>query len=171
MNTHFKILVPVDFSDLSVQVLYKAAEVAERLGARMMVMHVLDSINGDTFFSGRSRLQSREDLIDLRIEKEKEIEKLLEDKRWRHLVIRSLFTVGVPDREIVEQARRHHASLIIMGTHGKTGRDHFLLGSVAEQVIRKAPCPVLTFNPEVLSAAVKKGECSSLVEAAEEVLR
>ena len=51
---------------------------------------------------------------------------------------------GVEFREIIEAARDHEADLIVMGTHGRTGLAHALLGSVAEKVVRKAPCPVLT---------------------------
>lgn len=51
---------------------------------------------------------------------------------------------GVPDEEIVRLARQLKADLIVMGTHGRTGLAHMLLGSVAERVIRLAPVPVLT---------------------------
>jgi nucleotide-binding universal stress UspA family protein len=51
--------------------------------------------------------------------------------------------VGHPVRDVVDAARRQAADLVIMGTHGRTGLQHMLLGSVAEGVLRQAPCPVL----------------------------
>ena len=50
---------------------------------------------------------------------------------------------GVPFQEILETAKTHQVALIIIGTHGRTGYEHLLLGSVAEKVVRLAPCPVL----------------------------
>src|SRR5262245_60965743 len=55
--------------------------------------------------------------------------------------------VGPPYREIVEVARAEQADLIVMATHGRTGLSHLFMGSVAERVVRAAPCPVLTIRP------------------------
>ncbi|HWM86759.1 MAG TPA: universal stress protein, partial [Kofleriaceae bacterium] len=54
---------------------------------------------------------------------------------------------GVPFAEVVREAREGGFDLIVMGTHGRTGLRHALIGSVAEKVVRKAPCPVLTVRP------------------------
>jgi nucleotide-binding universal stress UspA family protein len=54
---------------------------------------------------------------------------------------------GVADEEILKVAQRQHVSLIVMATHGRTGIEHTLMGSVAEKVVRKARCPVLTVKP------------------------
>ena len=60
-----------------------------------------------------------------------------------------LIEEGYPFPRIIEIARKHEVDLIVMGTHGRTGLAHALLGSVAEKVVRKAPCPVLTVkHPE-----------------------
>jgi nucleotide-binding universal stress UspA family protein len=56
---------------------------------------------------------------------------------------------GVPFQEILETAKRHHVDLIIMGTHGRTGLPHVLVGSVAEKVLRLAPCPVLVVRQPI----------------------
>ena len=55
---------------------------------------------------------------------------------------------GTPFVEIVRHAKENDVDLIVMGTHGRTGLVHALIGSVAEKVVRKAPCPVLTVRPE-----------------------
>lgn len=62
---------------------------------------------------------------------------------------------GAPFREIIKMAKREGADLIVMGTHGRTGIDHLLAGSVAEKVVRLAPCPVLTIRSA--QAAPKRG--------------
>jgi nucleotide-binding universal stress UspA family protein len=64
-------------------------------------------------------------------------------KRVTRSVIR-----GTPFVEIVRYAREQNVDLIVMGTHGRTGLEHALIGSVTEKVVRKAPCPVLTVRPE-----------------------
>ncbi len=160
MKTLPSILVPIDFSDLSREAFFVACDVARKFGATLMVMHVTDFISPSLYFAeGMLRLESDSELIDLRIATEKEIEKLMADERARSLRIHPILAMGVPSREIAEKAKHHKVDLIVMSTHGRTGISHFLLGSVAEDVIRKAPCPVLTLNPNVLSA-IKNGELS-----------
>ena len=62
---------------------------------------------------------------------------------------RAVVRAGVPWREIVHLAAEEHADMIVMGTQGRTGLEHLLLGSVAERVVRTAPCPVLTVRPDI----------------------
>jgi universal stress protein A len=57
--------------------------------------------------------------------------------------------VGTPFQEIIQYAKSHHVDLIVMGTHGRGALEHFVLGSVAERVVRKAPCAVLTVRQPV----------------------
>ena len=61
---------------------------------------------------------------------------------------RAVVKVGVAWKEIVRLAAEEHAEMIVIGTQGRTGLEHLLLGSVAERVIRNAPCPVLTVRPD-----------------------
>ena len=62
---------------------------------------------------------------------------------------RAVVRVGVAWEEIVDLADEEHADMIVMGTQGRTGLERLLLGSVAERVIRQAPCPVLTVRPSI----------------------
>lgn len=156
MEKRLKILAPVDFSELSKDAFFAAVELAKKLNAKVIVMHVIDYIPGSPFFLEGSLPESREYLVDVRISKERELDHLIEDERVRGVPIHSVFVVGVAEKEIVEKAKRYRADLIVMSTHGRTGVSHFLLGSVAEQVVRKAPCPVLTLNPHVLDAFKKE---------------
>jgi nucleotide-binding universal stress UspA family protein len=75
---------------------------------------------------------------------EASLEARASDLRQRGVKASWRATTGVPSEEIVEIARQEHAEMIVMGTHGRSGLDRILLGSVAERVIRLAPCPVLT---------------------------
>ena len=61
---------------------------------------------------------------------------------------------GLPWREIIETAREENADLLVIGTHGRSGVNRMLLGSVAERVVRRAPCPVVTVGPEARPAAL-----------------
>ena len=60
--------------------------------------------------------------------------------------------IGSPFRKIIETAEAEHVDLIVMVTHGRTGLSHLMVGSVAERVVRTAPCPVLTIRPPVAKA-------------------
>ena len=70
-----------------------------------------------------------------------------DDWNFTGKVIRSTRT-GPPFVEIIRYAKEHDVDLLIMGTHGRGGLAHMLLGSVAEKVVRKSPCPVLTVRPD-----------------------
>jgi nucleotide-binding universal stress UspA family protein len=60
--------------------------------------------------------------------------------------------VGIPYRKIVEVAEEEKSDLIVMTTHGRTGLSHLVMGSVAEKIVRTAPCPVLTIRPTAVTA-------------------
>ncbi len=75
---------------------------------------------------------------------QKELDKIVGRLRDGGLKARSLLRVGAPFLEIINAAQTENADLIVMGTHGRSGLAHVLLGSVAERVVQKAACPVLT---------------------------
>jgi nucleotide-binding universal stress UspA family protein len=85
----------------------------------------------------------------------------------RHRYLRKTVEVGEPHAQILAHAAAEHVDLIVMGTHGRAGVAHMVLGSVAERVVRTAPCPVLTVrravSPIAVSARVadRPGELSS----------
>ena len=66
---------------------------------------------------------------------------------FKGLSVRGLVLSGYPAEEILRAAEKHHADIIVMGTHGRTGIDRIIFGSVAEKVVTAAPCPVLTVKP------------------------
>ena len=129
------ILVPTDFSPTSDAAFHYAAQMALSLGARLYLMHVPGK-TGEHFEAnfplGRFETATRERLSSFLTTEE--LERLRPEYALR---------VGVPAEEIVRYADACDADLIIMGTHGRGGLAHALMGSVAEQVVRVAPCPVL----------------------------
>lgn len=137
MNT---ILVPVDFSTGALHALNFAASLARRLGSSIVLVHVMDSIYVSGRFDSR-RLRS------LRAEAHEESKRRLSalaKRRVRPQVpVRHYLLKGAPSVKIVEMALKVGADLIVMGSEGRTGMKRFLVGSVAEKVIRHARCPVL----------------------------
>ena len=156
-----RVLVPTDFSAASDAALDYARVVASRFNATVHLLHVVEN---STIIGGME--PSAADTPGVR-------SAMLEDARSRlslrahpagvPAVADSEVIFGVPEITIVEYARARDASLIVMGTHGRTGVAHLLMGSVAEKVVRTAPCPVLT----VREARVPREHVSVWTEAAE----
>jgi len=143
MQPFEKILVPVDFSNDSAHAVRMGIDIARRYGAALTLLHVYQPIAypmpiGHAFFtqpqldrlfeSIRNHLDAL--LVEIRSGGVSQADARLEQ--------------GVPATEICESAKQMGYDLIVMGTQGRTGIAHFLVGSVAERVIRMAPCPVLT---------------------------
>jgi nucleotide-binding universal stress UspA family protein len=138
------ILVPSDFSETSDAALTYAVTMAQAFGARLYLLHVPGKTgeNLETNFPvGRFETTAREKL-DAVLTPE-EIERLRPEYVMR---------IGVPAEEIVRYADARDVDLIVMGTHGRSGVAHLLMGSVAEHVVRAAPCPVLLVrHPKIIA--------------------
>ena len=138
------ILAPTDFSEHSQQAIQYARELAQTFGATLVLLHVVElppypieglppSQLGGTLLEDLEQ-QATSDLAQV-LAKEAEV-----------TVVRRV-VVGIPYRRIVEVAADEKVDLIVMATHGRTGFSHLFMGSVAEKVVRTAPCPVLTIRP------------------------
>jgi nucleotide-binding universal stress UspA family protein len=142
-----RICCPIDFSDASRAAMEVAADLARRTGADLVLLHAYP-IPGYTFPDG-SVVASPKMMQDLA----EQAERHLED--WRGVAAQLVGAprvsiekaVGEPAAEIVSFARSSGADLLVLGTHGRTGLEHALMGSVAERVVRRAHCPVLTVRP------------------------
>jgi universal stress protein A len=133
------ILVPTDFSANAEQALDYACELAAKLGSTVRLVHAVPM--------PPSALQvalPEEILEKLVAEHGEALEKLAVPRRASTSFGEPLIEVGDPRDMIVETARRLGVDLIVMGTHGRRGLSRVVMGSVAEDVIRHAPCPVLT---------------------------
>lgn len=146
-----KILVPTDFSPHSDQAVDYAAMIAKAFKANIVLMHVTEPFPytvTDTLIVieyGRTLGAIARSLLDGA--RKKLVTKGLRVKN--HLVS------GTPYREIVKKAEQEKVAMIVMGTHGRRGVEHLLLGSVAEKVVRLAACPVLTVRLSSGSVAQK----------------
>ena len=144
MITLKKILVPTDFSENAGFAYAYARELAEKFEATIVVVHVAEPISypigPGQIAVGWENLES-----ELSTTIERNLEEAL--TAFDGLEARATRRDGSPFAELVRAARDEHADLIVMSTHGHTGIKHLLIGSTAEKVVRKAPCPVLTVHP------------------------
>ena len=139
-----RILVPVDFSPPSDAALEYARSVAARYDASLHLLHVAEDPYR-AFYSAEVYVPEVEGLREeVLSDTEKRLKNQLRppDVTEFHATAESI--IGTPAGSIVEYATGHDIDLIVMGTHGRGGMSHLLMGSVAERVVRTAPCPVLT---------------------------
>lgn len=136
-----RILVPTDFSAGSERAWAEARRLAVRLGAELVLVHVL--VETPLYSEGPFTMKRARGVFDAA--RAWTVKTLGE---WTAaaagISARWVLRTGVPYKEIVRAAARERADLIVIGTHGRGGLDRALLGSVADRVIRLAPCPVVT---------------------------
>src|SRR5262245_43432498 len=142
-----KILFPTDFSPASQEALRWATSLARDCGASMLIVHVEEPPmaygGGEMYFPiEENREELRKSLA--------QVVPMDHDVPFEHMLL-----VGDPAAAIAQTAEKEGCDLIVMGTHGRTGLTRLLMGSVAEAVVRKAKCPVLTVKqPAEVTAAV-----------------
>ncbi len=137
-----KILCPIDYSECSARALRYAAGMALKDSARLYLMHVVDKRVFDYGGPIYETAASPDSETIARLE-EKLRESVPREVRG-DIQVETLVTIGIPAEEILKAARDKEADIVVMGTHGRTGIAHTIMGSVAENVVRHAPCPVLT---------------------------
>jgi nucleotide-binding universal stress UspA family protein len=144
MTAPRKILVPTDFSETSEHALAYARVIAQSLDATFHLLHVILDANWQPWSMDTSGVDVRQLMGTWEAQAQERLTKLRPDETT--VVVTK---VGHPFLEIIRYAKAHDIDLIVMGTHGRGAIEHMLLGSVAEKVVRKAPCPVLTVrHPE-----------------------
>ena len=140
-----KILAPTDLSELSRSALRYALELATEQNAVVIVYHVISE--DSDWFAGDDRLNPAIALLPEQRERlhgfMKEHFADLMDK----VEVKETVEAGVPYNRIVEKAQSENADLIVMSTHGRTGLQQVLLGSVTAEVVARAGCPVLSLRP------------------------
>jgi nucleotide-binding universal stress UspA family protein len=139
-----QILVATDFGEASDVALEYGRALARNFSATLHVLHVADDlftrVAGEGYVSVLPELQK-----DLESSATQRLDELLVDNDANPLpVVKIVRTSNAPAAAIVEYAADTHIDLIVLGTHGRSGVAHLLMGSVAERVVRTAPCPVLT---------------------------
>jgi nucleotide-binding universal stress UspA family protein len=138
-----RILVPVDFSDHSRVALRTAKEWSTLYGASLDVLHVIAKALHPTFYAG-----GVESIYDMEPNIEEKVQDRLDsfvaEVGGSDVELRTHVRVGNASSDIVEFSDEQEIDLVTMSTHGRTGLDRFLLGSVAEKIVRHARCPVIT---------------------------
>jgi nucleotide-binding universal stress UspA family protein len=141
MESLKKILAPTDLSELSCVGLRYALEAGRRRGAEVIVYHVIDlgdqwTARGMDVSPVREMLERHRGTLDAFLR-----ERFPEEMNL--VEVRQVVELGAVAANIVSMAAREAVDRIVMSTHGRTGLDHMIMGSVSEKVIARAPCPVL----------------------------
>jgi len=134
-----EILVPTDGSPASDAAIERAVDLADRYDARLHALYVVDG-------AAYSTLEAGSEIVIEALQSEGEgatdhVRQLAEDAG---VDCEAIVTTGTAYRSITEYVTENDIDLIVMGTHGRTGLDRYLLGSVTERVVRTSPVPVLT---------------------------
>ncbi len=145
MNKVNKVVIPVDFTRSMDQVVEYATSIADQLEADILFFHVINDFKGyDMMLVHPSFEPMKKDLFEA---SQKKMAVLVADHQNRKHKVSGEVIFGEAGDEIINLARNEKADMIIIGTHGIKGLERLLMGSTAEYVVKKAPCPILTFNP------------------------
>jgi nucleotide-binding universal stress UspA family protein len=138
-----RILCPVDFSEFSSHALERAVRLGSWFDARVTALHVVPFVippsPGLRYYPAPLLAAAG-----LRLQACRDVGRLVEPFLAEDVPIETRVLEGDPRRVIAEEAAAMPADLVVMGTHGRSGFEHLFLGSVTEDVVRRAPCPVLT---------------------------
>ena len=140
MNVN-KILVPIDYSLGSNTAMTYAESLAREYDAELHLVHVYEQ--PFAYVDGGFSSAVIPEVTPADLERE---ETRFEAVTPQGVRFQRQFIVGLPADELVQYAKEHEIDLVVMGTHGRTGLSRLLMGSVAEAVLRRAPCPVLTIK-------------------------
>jgi len=150
MAKKLKVLVPYDFSRHSQETLRFALARSKEFPVSLLLLHVVPSGEVESFAglgdSPGETLSRR--IEEARAELEQQVERICAESAGVEIAWRVVS--GVPFKEICRLAEEENFQLIVIGTHGRTGLSHLLIGSTAERVVQHASCPVLSLKPQVL---------------------
>lgn len=143
MKPFTKILTAVDFSENSECAFDYALMLAKQFNAELSIIHVINEpVDLRGFYVPHISFEQLEKEIEEGAAKM--MDAFCAEKLGSYAQYTTAIVTGIPYDEITAAASRIDASLIVLGTHGRTGLDHILFGSTAERVVRSASCPVLT---------------------------
>jgi universal stress protein A len=139
-----KILYPTDFSDLSLVALKYAKSFAEQFSAELHCIHVLDEAYQYWLMLGPDGVPAGPNITQLVNTAQDQMNDFIKTHLSDIPKLTTKVITGRPFVEIIQYAREEDIDMIVLATHGRSGLKHVLMGSVAERVVRKAPCPVLS---------------------------
>ena len=146
-----RILCPTDFSEFSEQSVRYGCELAETFQAELHLLNVIQDYDAVAPATGDTFAPFADWLPELRRQSQEQLAKFPGPDAAASVPVLRTTRVGAPIDEVVKYAKEHNIDLIVQGTHGRRGIKHMLLGSVAENIVRYAPCPVLTMRPTELT--------------------
>ncbi|KAB0671568.1 universal stress protein [Oryzomonas sagensis] len=145
MKPFTRILTAIDFSENSDYAFDYALTLAKQFDAQLMVLHVINEpVDLRGFYVPHISFEQLEKEIEEGAEKM--MAKFCGAKMGAFTSFTTSIVTGIPYEEVIRTAEETAASLIVLGTHGRTGLDHLIFGSTAERVVRGASCPVLTIR-------------------------
>jgi len=148
MKPFEKILTAIDFSESSDFAFEYALTLARQFQAELIVMHVINEpVDLRGFYVPHISFEQLEKEIEEGAVKM--MEKFCQTKMGDFSRFTTVVSAGIPYEEVLRKAEEAGVSLIVLGTHGRTGIDHLIFGSTAERVVRSATCPVLTIRMPV----------------------
>lgn len=141
-----RILVPIDFSEYTPDILTYSTEIAQKFSSTIHLIHVIPNMG---YFAPYESFMAAENIVAVQKGVESEVERDLAEvaKKITGIPVTRAVRRGVSFVEIVEYVKTEGIDLVIMATHGRGGLEHIIIGSAAEKVVRKSPCPVLTIRP------------------------
>jgi universal stress protein A len=145
------ILVPFDFSECADKAFRWALTLAETWRCQLVLCHVVSSPTISPLVFGLNLTQA-ELAVRVQSDADAKVREFIASVVPTTVRIKARVAIGEPFNEICRMAEEENASLIVMGSHGRTGLSHVLLGSVAERVVRHAPCPVLVVGKNAPSS-------------------
>ena len=145
MKPFNKILTAIDFSENSDYAFDYALTLAKQFDSQLMILHVINEpVDLRGFYVPHISFEQLEKEIEEGAEKM--MAQFCSSKMGDFTNFTTSIVTGIPYEEIIRSAQEAAASLIVLGTYGRTGLDHLIFGSTAERVIRGASCPVLTIR-------------------------
>ena len=135
-----KILIPTDFSESAENASLYALSLAEKYGSKIYVAHVIEPFT----YTSDLGIDMGDQYQVMEATAKKFLDDIVTSIKEKHIDVEGILLSGEPFVEIIKYVKQEQINLIIMATHGRSGIEHILLGSVAEKVVRKSPCPVLT---------------------------
>jgi len=139
-----RILVPVDFSEASEAAVRHATEIAQTYGAEVHLLHVVEEVLYPSAYGVTPPSMSSQNVV---VRVEEALGKMAREKiGYEHVQVSA--TVGYAPLTILDYVEENEIDLVVIATHGRSGLDRVLLGSVAERVIRQSPVPVFVVKPD-----------------------
>jgi nucleotide-binding universal stress UspA family protein len=159
----YRILAPTDFSECSQQAVRCAYALAQKVGAKLVLLHVVEELPPYIgFIPPRAAAML---LQDLERQACLDLAAVLPEAEAAQVEVPRRVVMGSPAEDIVKVAAAEQVDLIVIATHGRSGFSHLVMGSVAERVVRTAACPVLTIGPTAVPAEYRRAPLQQSVHS------